>query len=193
MHYLRPQYHAPHFARIAHMDMQMIQMIHTRSHCFSRTSPCASQRARRPLGWQHRKPLCAAKMPAAERLQLHDAVKRRLMQQPRGGGLPWLLLLSAGCARRQMILPHVKEEPRTLRPLPQRHRHSREHLSGSHASPEACRHSLLFSARAAGRANGGEASTPARLSWPNCPGSSSSCTGGTTRLVTRSNLVAKSL
>ena len=129
---------------IAHMDMQMIQMIHTRSHCFSRTSPCASQRARRPLGWQHRKPLCAAKMPAAERLQLHDAVKRRLMQQPRGGGLPWLLLLSAGCARRQMILPHVKEEPRTLRPLPQRHRHSREHLSGSHASPEACRHSLLF-------------------------------------------------
>ena len=155
MHYLRPQYHAPHFARIAHMDMQMIQMIHTRSHCFSRTSPCASQRARRPLGWQHRMALRAAQIVSLGLLE-STARDKRSPERPRRDRPPSLLLVAASYAWRHMLLPHVKEEPGTLRPLPQRHRHSHEHLSGSHASPEACKHSLLFSARAAGRANGGK-------------------------------------
>lgn len=106
----------------------------------------------------------------------HDA-ENGVKQQPGAAGLPSLLLLSAGCALRRVLLQYVKEEPGALRPLPQRHNHSRETSVGSHAHPEACKQSLLFSARAAGRANGGEASARACLSWPNCPEMSSSWSG----------------
>ena len=165
-----------HLREARHMCIQDIPTTNTRFLCVSRIMSCASQRARRPLSRRHRKPWRAAKMPAPERLLPHDA-ENGVKQQPGAAGLPSLLLLSAGCALRRVLLQYVKEEPGALRPLPQRPNHSRVHLSWRHARPEACKQSLLFSARAAGRANGGEASARACLSWPNCPGMSSSWSG----------------
>ena len=81
-----------------------------------RTSLCKSQCARHPIGWRHCKPLRLAQMLNL-RLLASTARDKGVLRSDRP---PSLLLLAAGCARPQMIYPHIEEELRALRPLPQR-------------------------------------------------------------------------
>ena len=65
------------FAHVAHMHMQKSTTINTRSHCVSRTTLCAYQRAPRPIGWRHRKALRAAQMRSLGLRQAPHAEKAR--------------------------------------------------------------------------------------------------------------------
>ena len=63
------------FAHVAHMHMQKSTTIHTRSHSVSRTTPCASPRAARPIGGPHRMALRAARMRSLRLRQAPHAEK----------------------------------------------------------------------------------------------------------------------
>ena len=163
MHYLRPQYHAPNSARIAHMDMQMIQMVHTRSHCFSRTvraqnsahdARSAGVAARRCTQKQCRASGCQklhtsqnGEQKATSTRRVAIAAARRRWLRPAANAPPT-------CKERAQNAQTTAATTQTLTRTPQ----------WQSVSPDAYKQVLLFSARAAGKANGGEASTLARLS-----------------------------